>query len=83
MPSAPSNEDGVLKPLVGGGHPSPCLMDRMRVCKHGKLVKRKLAKILLGVYLNMQLIYTWHPVPVESQSWSGLFQNLRAVRYRC
>lgn len=44
----PSNEDSVRKPLVGGGHPSPCLMERRRVCKHGKLVKRKLAKILLG-----------------------------------
>lgn len=83
MPSAASNEDGVRKLSVGGGHPLPCLMERMRVCKHGKLVKRKLAKITLGVYLNMQLIYTWHPVPAESQSWSGLFQNLQDVRYGC
>lgn len=52
VPSTPSNEDGVRKPSAGGGHPSPCLLQRMRVCKHGKLVKRKLAKIL-SIYLNM------------------------------
>lgn len=52
VPSTPSNEDGIRKPSVGSGHPSPCLLERMRVCKHGKLVKRKLAKIL-SIYLNM------------------------------